>query len=37
MKNMVLIISLMLMLKVQIIYAEYFKVLPTLLKLDLCA
>lgn len=36
MKNVVPIISLMLMLKVKIIYAGYFKVLPTLLKLDLC-
>lgn len=36
MKNAVLIISLLLMLKVKIIYAEYFKRLPTLLKLDVC-
>lgn len=35
MKNVVLI-SLFLMLKVKIIYAEYFKVLPILLKLDVC-
>lgn len=35
MKNVVLITSLMLMLKIKIIYAEYFKVLLTLLKLDL--
>lgn len=35
MKNVVLIISLMLMSKVKIMYAEYFKVFPTLLKLGL--